>query len=1480
MIKIIKYTLISLLAFIVLLNAGVYVLLNIPSIQRKLTVLATDELKNRLHTEVRIKEVDFGFLNKLVLKEVYIEDLKKKPLLEAKKMSVGINLFELLDNRLIINTIQLYSFHVYLSKDNPKAQPNYQFILDALKSDTKKKKKPLAEIQIKSIVIRRGNINYDVYSEAYKFGRFNPAHIRIRNLLATVSLHILTKDSIDAQVKRLGFEENSGFVVKKLSMHLIKNYKKAELTNFKLEMPSSELEMKNITLDYSKVDAEHKFSDAARFNLEIPNGKLCPHDIAAFVPALRYYYDMLHLEVGVKGTINSLALKKLNISSGNRIRLKAQVRLEDVTDIQNAYFFGKIGEFSIDPAGVTELVKNLSARRTDISDVASRAGLIRFNGEVSGFLSDLVAFGTLKSGLGVVRTDLKIGQDLETKRMTFRGKVITSGFNIGKLLNNKSLGVIGLNIQLDGFQDPSRLPQGKVNGEVSKFDFNQYQYKNIRLNGLFAGNRYEGNLELNDPNGYFSLNGKVDNDPKNPAYKITTRVRNLDFYALHLSNNQRSTKLSFELNADLKGKLPDNAFGEINIDSLRYLKNREELALSRISIVSSKEGNQKRLRISSPIINGELKGSYQVASLPKSILYIASQYLPSFTHRVMPVSAKNDFDFTFRISDTEKICSMFEIPVSFSDETLIKGVFSDFTRRFYAEATVPTLTVKKKQYQNAQVVLSNDDQKALLTAKVMTQNKKQDFINLALNLTVQNDAADCKFNWSNSSIHTYSGEIAMHSRFMERLGRGLPGMDISLNPSSIILNDTTWNIAQSKIRIDSGRVSVRDFSLSKQNKFLKINGSVSKNVKDTLHLSLKDINLEYVFNTLNVKNVNFGGRATGDFVLTNLLKVPVLLTDNFEVQDFSFNQTRFGKLNLFSQWDPDRSGILMRGSIAGYLGNNSGVYGYIFPTKDSISMNFKAQHLNTEFLKPYLGSILKDMSGFASGNAQLYGRFSKLAVTGDLKMEDFRFGVDYLNTFYTINDSLHLRPDMIYFNNINVLDKDKNVAIGTGKIRHDHLQNWRYSIQLSTRNYLVYNSISRLNPLFYGPVYGSGNVSIVGDEKVTNINVNMQTNPGTNFTISMNNEMTATEYNFITFRDRKKELLERQQQLDEAELRKKTSQITKPQGSSAIVNVNLMVDIAPTANLNLVMDPVMGDMIESHGSGNMKLAYSSNKDVRLFGTYAIERGTYGFNWQNVFKKKFTIKEGSSVAFNGSPYAADLDINAIYTTTADLADLDESFANEKDLSRTSTQVQCLLNASGDMNKPDLKFDLNFPNNSDEVNRRVKSIVNTDDMMARQIVFLLTLNRFYTPDNSNSGSGRTNQISSLASATLSSQFNNILSQVTDKVNIGTNVKLDNTDNYNNMEVQVALSSQLLNNRLLINGNLGYRDNITNKTTFIGDFDLEYKLTKSGDWRIKGYNHSNDRYYYLKSSLTTQGLGLIYKKDFNNLYDLFRKRIKPKK
>ena len=95
----------------------------------------------------------------------------------------------------------------------------------------------------------------------------------------------------------------------------------------------------------------------------------------------------------------------------------------------------------------------------------------------------------------------------------------------------------------------------------------------------------------------------------------------------------------------------------------------------------------------------------------------------------------------------------------------------------------------------------------------------------------------------------------------------------------------------------------------------------------------------------------------------------------------------------------------------------------------------------------------------------------------------------------------------------------------------------------------------------------------------------------------------------------------------------------------------------------------------------------------------------------------------------------------------------------------------------------------------------------------------------------------------------------------------------------EAELILSSQLLNDRRLINGNFGYRRNNLdiNKEAMVTDVDIEYLLNNAGTWRIKAYNHYNEKYYYTQSdkSPNTQGIGLVYKKDFDDLKDLFRGR-----
>jgi hypothetical protein len=183
----------------------------------------------------------------------------------------------------------------------------------------------------------------------------------------------------------------------------------------------------------------------------------------------------------------------------------------------------------------------------------------------------------------------------------------------------------------------------------------------------------------------------------------------------------------------------------------------------------------------------------------------------------------------------------------------------------------------------------------------------------------------------------------------------------------------------------------------------------------------------------------------------------------------------------------------------------------------------------------------------------------------------------------------------------------------------------------------------------------------------------------------------------------------------------------------------------------------------------------------------------------------------------------------------------------------------------------------------LNRQVKSYLRTEDMMNKQIFYLLVLNTFYTSPEYGGSNARNSADMSLLTSTLSTQLSNILDSFTDKIQlVGTKFHQSNEEGGNSTEMELLLSSQLLNNRLIINGNFGYRDNPYlngnnqgNNIHWIGDFDLEYKLTEKGGIRLKFFNRYNYRNYYNLTPEMTQGLGILFRKDFNQFSGLFDKK-----
>ena len=304
------------------------------------------------------------------------------------------------------------------------------------------------------------------------------------------------------------------------------------------------------------------------------------------------------------------------------------------------------------------------------------------------------------------------------------------------------------------------------------------------------------------------------------------------------------------------------------------------------------------------------------------------------------------------------------------------------------------------------------------------------------------------------------------------------------------------------------------------------------------------------------------------------------------------------------------------------------------------------------------------------------------------------------------------------------------------------------------------------------------------------------------------------------------------------------------------------------------MDQTSGDYIDLNGSGVLRATYYNKGNFDLFGNYLVEGGVYKLTIQNALHKEFQFLSGGTIAFGGNPYDATLNLKAMYPlNSVSLSDLQLG----RSFTSNNIKVNCLMNISGTPNAPKVEFGLDLPTVSSDAKQMIYSLINSEEEMNQQVLYLLAVGRFYSQGNNNSATGGTGQsqtslaMQSILSGQVSQQINSLLGTIINNSNwnFGANISTGD-EGWNNAEYEGLLSGRLLNNRLLINGEFGYRDNPNATTSFIGDFDIRYLLLPNGNLAVRVYNQSNDR-YFTRNSLNTQGLGFILKKDFNSLRDL---------
>ena len=1456
---IISWTIWTLIALYVL----ILILVQLPSVQKGLGSKVAGMLGKKLDTEVRIGRIDVGFFNRIILDDVLIKDQLDSLMLRASRLSARVDLLPLLDGRVSVSSAQLFGVHAHVYKTNSISPLNMQFVLDAFASGDSTSQSAL-DLRVNSLIIRHSSVTYDQYDVPSTPGRLNTSHLSASDISAHIQMRALCPDSFNITVKRLAMQEQSGLNIKRLALHCEGNDNSARLSNFLLQLPASQISIDSLS-------AKYRFSGqegALLFKGRTTSPKLKLPDFAFLYPDLNKFNEPLSFDIDFSGTEESIDLSRLNVhSEADNLSLEATLKASKHDNMLT----WSAPDYQLRAS--SELIAQLKQVYPNIPDLTMRLGNVRIAGRAHKLSSgDITTENEIATDIGQLSTLLTYGTNKH-----FRGHLDTDSFHLGNLLDQTNLGMLASKLDLSG------TPKGiNAEGTISRLEFNDYPYQNIELNATYSDGDIAGKLKIDDPNVTTDVEGELRKGQRS-AVRLTGFIRNLTPQALHLTDRWGDTQFSAIIDADFLASSLNDAEGSIDLDDF-LMTVPDSVAsvyhLDNLHIKSGFDDGQHYMRLNGDMGEMELEGQFDWATLPQSFINYTASKLPTLPGLPkMTKATDNNFEASIRLTDANWLVNLLGVPIKLNRPISIKAKVNDLANELDIDALLPDFVYSDNRFTDGIIELTTQGDTARCDARLTRLMENLRRMDLHLTAQAADNSLLISLAWDNdirtsgASEEAFNGIINAITQLYTN-DNGKPEAHVRVQPSRVNMQGKEWELEPSDILYSDQRLMVDQFNLRHADQHLIVDGIASKLATDSLMLDLNDIDVAYVLDLVNFHSVDFGGQATGKAYITQAFGNFQAWAD-LEVGQFTFQDGPMGTLVARAEWSQADKQIDIEAFADDGPDAQTFIEGFIAPSRDDINLLIRARGTNIDFVNSFTDSFLDGVSGQANGDVRLIGPLSGVNLTGELAVEG-QATVTSLNATYQLRgDSIVFVPNDIRFNRHKIYDRDDHVGYVSGALHHRNFTNFTFDIDVEAQNLLAYDFPNFDDGTVCGHVFATGTADLHGRPGEVTINCNVTPQRNSWFAYNAANPDAISNQQFITW-GKAATLTDSIGVLsDVMQILPANLQVFSDMPSD--IYINFIINTTPEATLRVLMDQQTNDYITLNGTGTLRASFYNKGPFQMFGTYNVERGTYGITIQNIIKKNFNFQEGGTIIFGGDPFDANLNLKAVYTVNGvSLSDLNigNTFSNN------TVRVNCLMNIQGTAGAPRVEFDLEIPTVNSEEEQMIRSIIASEQELNQQVVYLLGIGRFYTQGTNNAGTQQYGQtelaMQSFLSGTVSTQINELLSQVikNDDWNFGANISTGN-EGWHNAEYEGLVSGRMLNNRLLINGQFGYRDNATQATpSFIGDFDIRYLLHPNGNLALKVYNQTNDR-YFTRSSLNTQGIGLIMKKDFNGLSDLFHPR-----
>ena len=1430
------------------------VLLSIPAIQTALGSYATGKINDVYGTDIKIEKAGLQFNGDVELKSILIKDHFEAPMISVSELNTSVlNFAKMVNNELVFGDIDLYNLFFHVKTYKGESDTNLDIFVD--KFDTQNPRKYVAKFLLSS---SRLNINSSVFRLTDE-NKDSPVVLNFTDLNILATDFLISGPDIDANIKRLSFIDSRGLALKNIETVFSYTPTKMLFSDLGIRTDSSLVSGK-LQFDYQREDL-NSFSDKVIISGFFENSSL---DLGEFNLLYDEFGDnqKAQLNTTFSGTLKDLKFEEFNLKTNSNTSIIGRFHVNELFDSSSGGFLLD-GEFDAISSSYEELTALLPrVLGNTIPSAFNVLGRFKMSGSTKITNESVKAVMDISTEIGSLFIDLNLNEIEVIDNASYVGQIRFTDFNLGRAIGEPTIGLVTSSHRVVGSGFRKESISCNINGGVSSFVFKDYNYSDLQVSGVITDKVFNGQLDAADPNLKLNFSGLVDFSDNENIYDFSAIIDYANLNALKLVDRDKISVLKGEMSIDMKGTSIDDVYGVLSFKDALYENQNDSYEFKDFEITSMFDSNKSRtIQVNSPeIVNGSLKGEFRINQLPNLMRNSIGDIYTKFNS--FEVLENQYLNFNFKIYN--KIVELFYPDLQLGPNTSVKGRVETDPKNFKLTFKSPTIKMDDFFANKIKLQLINDN--TLFNSYVEIDSLATAYYNVSefslINVTL-NDTLYMKTEFKGGENYKDSFDLNLYYTIDES-NKSVVGV----KKSTVIFKDTPWHInnsqgSQNKISFDRAfkEVLVDNLNMTYADEEILFNALIQGSDNKNIDLDFKNVDLAKI--TPSVKNLKLDGRLNGSLNINQLKSVYLpkssLTVDNLKVNDFNL-----GSFKAAIQGNQSLTNYDVNISLKEDANESLSVMGTLDVSGDNsnLDLDISFNDFILDPLNPFGADVITNIRGEISGHTSLSGQLEKPQIEGRLVLDNAGLAIPYLNVGYDFAEAtiITLKNQSFIFDKALMSDVDfQSQAYLSGNISHNNFSNWSLDLNIDSDRLLVLNTIEQEESLYYGTAFVAGDIDVSGPTDQLFIEANVGTSDGTIFKIPLNDSEILSESSYISF-------------LSPDQKTTKTTTRDFELDDVKGLEMEFNMDINDNAEIEIVIDKQTGSSIIGRGNGSMLAQINTKGKFQMFGDFIVLSGIYNFSFGRIIQKKFKVVKDGTLAWDGSPLNADINIKALYEGI----NVNPSTLLDNPINQSiPTEVEVHL--TGKLENPDLNFDIRFPSVNSTLNSELADRLRDKDRKEFQALSLLATGAFRSELTLDS-----QDAFGLVSDGVTSMLNELFADDDNKVQLGIDLDLGKTtpEYETDSRLGVTVSTKISDN-VLINGKVGVPVGGVSETTVAGDFEVEVLLNEDRTLSLKFFNRENSIQNFGEQIGYTQGVGLSYNIEFDNLKELlgalFKKQTK---